>query len=292
MQNLLDNKLIVITGFGRSGTTILGKIMGSMDNTVYSFEPAIMKALPEFYNYDVPAKMLFETHLLPEIQGRGNMNRCDDSYTLNYMSGALIDANCNFLRRREDAEKFLEDNDYKFIVKNTMLQYYMGQIDWYFPGVRFVHIIRNGPDAISSAIQRGWYTNDYCNADAVENMIPGLMCDISPTIDSDCRELWEHWNPTTRAACDWRCAVEHGLRYKHNHPDSCVQFRYDDFVAKPKKYVKYLEKKFDLQSTYLTRGHLGNIYDAPRYCKDMYDDIAEPERTKFITLNKRLGYEI
>ena len=292
MQNLLKDKLIVITGFGRSGTTILGKVMGSMDNAVYSFESAIMKTLPEFFHYDVPAKLLMETHFLPEIQGRGNQNRCDDSYTLNYMDGALIDKNCNFLRRRKDAEKFLADNDYKFIVKNTMLQYQMGQMGLFFPGVRFVHIIRNGLDAIYSAIQRGWYTDDYCNSNAVENMIPGLLCDISPTIDRDCRDSWESWNPATRAACDWRCAVEHGLRYKHKHPDRCMQFRYEDFVARPKKYVGYFERKFELKSTYLTAGHLGNIYNAPRYCYEhLADAIEEPERTKFFNLNKRLGYE-
>ena len=291
MLKIFKDKLIVITGFGRSGTTILGKVLGSMDNAVYSFEPAVMKTLSEFGISDTPAKLLLETHFLPEIQGRGNMNRCDDSYTLNYMDGALIDKNCNFLKRRKDAEKFLEDNDYKFIVKNTMLQYQMEKIGLFFPGVRFVHIIRNGPDAIYSAIQRGWYTNDYCNSDAIEDMIPGLRCDISPTIDRYSRGSWANWNPATRAACDWRCAVEHGLRYKHNNPDRCVQFRYEDFVAKPKKYVEYFERKFGLKSSFLTRGHLGNIYDAPRYCENLYDEIAEPERTKFFELNKRLGYE-
>ena len=42
----LKNRVIIISGVGRSGTTILGKIIGSMENTFYFFEPAIMKYLP------------------------------------------------------------------------------------------------------------------------------------------------------------------------------------------------------------------------------------------------------
>ena len=295
MKNPLKNKLIVITGFGRSGTTILGKVLGSMDNAVFAFEPPAMKTLSEFGISNIPAKLLFETHFLPEIQGRGNQNYLDDSCTHNYLDVDLVYRNSMNLRSRRDAEQYLADNDYKFILKNTCLQYNMGLIEQFFPGVKFVHIIRNGFDAIYSALSRGWYTDEYCNSDAVEDMIHHPKCDIVPYIDFESKFLWPDWNPATRAACAWRCAVTSGLRFKNANPDKCVQFKYEDFIKNTWRYVSMFQHKFNLSCSDLTLEHINSINDfkqKPQKNNVYSYQIVEPERTKFINLNKKLKYEV
>ena len=294
MKNPLKNKLIVITGFGRSGTTILGKVLGSMDNAVFAFEPPVMKTLSEFGVSNIPAKLLFETHFLPEIQGRGNQNCIDDSYTLNYLDDVLLYHICDKLRSRNDAERYLTDNNYKFVLKNTCLQYNMELIEQFFPGVKFVHIIRNGFDAIYSALSRGWFTDEHCNSDAVEDMIPHPKCDIFPYIDRESMLLWPDWNPATRAACAWRCAVTSGLRFKNANPDKCVQFKYEDFITKPLRYVLKFMHKFNLSCSDLTLKHINAINDfkqTPQIDNVYRYQIVEPERTKFINLIKKLKYK-
>ena len=293
MKNILKNKLIVITGFGRSGTTILGKILGSMQPSVYCFEPPIMKYLSEFGLTDVPAKILFETHFLQEFQGRGNMNELDWSCSCHYVPPITIDARRRFIARRSNAVEILEEDDYKFILKGTELQHQFELINGLFPGFRFIHIIRNGLASVASAISRGWYTDDYCNSSVVESMMPHFKCDIPYFIDSDCYISWPDWNPETRAACAWRSAVTDGVRYKHDNPDRCVQFRYEDFRARPGLYAEYLGKKFKLRIMPLTKDHIGAI-DSFRSLKilsgfkDHTRSILEPERSKFLKLNQML----
>ena len=291
MKNILKNKLIVISGFGRSGTTILGKVLGSMQPSVYCFEPPIMKYLSEFGLTNVPAKILFETHFLQEIQGRGNMNSNDWSYCENYRDPKIIQFNRDRLKRREDAIKLLSEGDYKFILKGTELQHHFELMHGLFPGVRFVHIIRNGFASVNSAISRGWYTDDYCNSDAVENMIPHFKCDIPCFIGGESVLYWPDWNPETRAACAWRNATADGIRYKNKYPDRCIQFKYEDFISQPYNYAHYFREKFDLYSSRLTRKHIDSIgsYES-NSIRDYTKTILEPEFSKFIKLNKKLKY--
>ena len=292
MKSIIKNKLIIITGFSRSGTTILGKVLGSMYPAIYCFEPAIMKYLTAYETTDVPAKLLFETYFLNEIQGRGNMNPYDDSYSANYLSWCDIISGREQLRRRSDAEQHIIENDYKFICKNTELQYQMKMMQEFFPGVRFIHIIRNGYDAVESAIKRGWYTDDYCNSANVEDMIFHYKCDIPRFIDETCFDLWPDWNAETRAACAWRSSVTSGLRYKHKYPNQCIQFRYEDFALDPVKYVRLFEKRYGLKSTHLTEKHIWDMgnFTPDRRNHKFLEKVSEPEFSKFINLNKKLKY--
>ena len=292
MKNILKNKLIIITGFSRSGTTILGKVIGSMYPAIYCFEPSLMKYLNTYGITDVPAKLLFETYFLNEIQGRGNMNPHDDSYSLNYLSWCDIVTGRDKLRRRGDAEKHIIENNYNFICKNTELQYQMEMMSEFFPGVRFIHIIRNGYDAVESAIERGWYTDEYCNSSTVEDMIFHYKCDIPRFIDESCWESWPDWNVETRAACAWRSSVTSGIDYKHRYPEKCIQFRCEDFQLNPRKYAKFFEKQFGLKATRLTDKHIADMgIFMPNKRKHSYlTKITEPELSKFINLNKKLKY--
>jgi hypothetical protein len=254
-----------------------------------------MKYLSEFGLTSVPAKLLFETHFLQEIQGRGNMNVNDWSYSGNYRDCQIIRLNRDRLKRREDAVNLFGEVDYKFILKSTELQYQFELMHELFPGVRFVHIIRNGFRSVSSAISRGWYTDDFCNSDVVENMMPHFKCDIPYFIDNESVLYWPEWNPETRAACAWRSATMDGIRYKNKYPDRCVQFKYENFVSKPDKYVRYFSGRFNLNQSELTETHMESI---SKFLRDgggpggvHIEDILEPERSKFLRLNKKLNYE-
>ena len=95
-KGILKDRVIIITGVGRSGTTLLGKILGSMRPAQYFFEPTALKWLPFLptvlpldddaeYVYDALRATLVEDYILPQIQGRNlNLNPLDDSYTYQY----------------------------------------------------------------------------------------------------------------------------------------------------------------------------------------------------------------
>ena len=45
-QPLTEDRLIIITGVGRSGTTFFGKILSTFQDVEYDFEPLLMSQLP------------------------------------------------------------------------------------------------------------------------------------------------------------------------------------------------------------------------------------------------------
>ena len=84
-ETVLQDRVIIITGAGRSGTTILGKLIGSMDPAFYFFEPTIVKFGYMHCDLDALRAIFVEDYVLPLIQGRNiNSNENDDSYIGNY----------------------------------------------------------------------------------------------------------------------------------------------------------------------------------------------------------------
>ena len=70
----LRGRTVLIMGAGRSGTTILSQVVGSMKPVIYVFEPVLLRLMLRF----VAAKdiklalrsVFFEDYLLPRVQGR------------------------------------------------------------------------------------------------------------------------------------------------------------------------------------------------------------------------------
>jgi len=159
-------RILIIMGVGRSGTTLLGKIMGSMRPTYYVFEPAIMKYLfhPTGVLRDV-YPILCEDYFLPIVQGRKiDINSRDDTYHENYWATATeygIAWRQNNLQRRKDAIEYIKEENPLFIIKVREFHACMDIVKKIFPNVQFLHIMRNPFSVIESAVERDWYSDEY-----------------------------------------------------------------------------------------------------------------------------------
>lgn len=289
MRKLFKNRLVIITGVGRSGTTILGKVIGSMQPCFYLFEPALLKYLSSFPYSEVFTKILFEDYFLPLIHGRGNLNVNEWSYMGNYEPVQKINDRQKRLQRRSDAIYYVKLNNPLWVIKSNEFQHLMSFARVHFHNPRYIHIIRNGYDVVRSAVSRGWYTDDYCNNDIVENTYGGFAVRVPHFVsDHKDREKWAFWNAATRAACAWRHLTVQGMKYKKKCPESVIQFRYEDFCRQPLKFSSYLSTKLNLAQTELTMHHIKTVHSPD--LKPFNHNIDEPEQTKFYELNKRLGY--
>jgi hypothetical protein len=302
--DLLGGRLVVITGVGRSGTTVLGKLVGSMDPAIYLFEPAAFKYLPFLLHAD-PAQsgayaemirsLVTEDYLLPAAQGRSlNWNPREDSYVGHYLPEEEVRRRWRELSRRSEVLRFLRHRPPMWVVKTTEYQTLFDATRAVFAGARFVQAVRNGGEVVSSALKRGWYSDEYLNralVDWARRPEPGGVA-LPWYLDEASREAFASWGPATRAAAVWRVLTEAGLAWQAEHPDECLTVRYEELVARPEEVVDGLARHLGLEPTELTRRHLASVRaHRPTQHPSLLPSIEHPERERFAALLERLGYQ-
>lgn len=270
---------------GRSGTSAIGKILGSCQNTYYLYEPAIMKYMMDF-DHEGPEELfmediravLFEDYLLPVVQGRYvNTNRADESCIFNYWAGQDLLSRRSVLNRRKDAIAYLKSNPPTVIIKTLESMFSLTGLEKLFPGACFVQAIRNGNEVIGSSKRRGWYTDEWLES-LVDYSHGHRNCKIPWHIPERYWDEWVEWNQETRIACVWT---------EQNSVQS------SDFVVRYERLeddIQTVINNLGLKTTDLTVNHMDSLL------KRTYDDhtnyIAEPLKTEFMNLMGVLGYAV
>ncbi len=309
---IFKDRIIVITGVGRSGTTQLGRILGSMTPTHYIFEPAILKLLPmltlggvclpngiTMRLREIVRATFFEDYCLPLISGHHvNMNPKDWTYIFDYVTAEDMEAQWK-LSRRQDAIEYINNVRPYWIIKSPEALSVMPALNSIFGKVCYIHIIRNGLDVVASAIKRGWYSDEYMgNRDRdgriVEWVKEGTDCNIPwylKTNNNGLNLFDGLYTQATRAAYAWRYMTQVGIIYGKMNPERYIEIRYEDMCRAPAEVSTLLAERFNLKWTVLTELHIANTAKTKLTSHDLkVEDIQEPEYSKFIVFMKKLGY--
>ncbi|MEF8847729.1 MAG: sulfotransferase [Candidatus Thermoplasmatota archaeon] len=300
-ENYLEEKLTVITGAARSGTSIVGKIVGSLEDCYYSFEPLSFTLIVQLVenNYlpfdqgkELIKGILFEDIFLQAIHGRNiNFNERDDSYIGNYMDIEEIKEKWKKFRRRRDVLDYLERNDILFVIKIPNLQPCMKTLKKMFPKIKFIHMVRNGNDVISSSMKRGFYTREYLNNRNVDcwSIKEGKKSIMIPWYVKD--KNFPDWNHQTRCAHIWRVLNEEYLDYKKENSDSVLNVKLEKMIENPEFILNSIENKMEKKRTDITINHLKSIrnFTSPDY-PDNTKYIINQEVDKYKETSRKLGY--
>lgn len=291
--------MVIISGLSRSGTSILSKIVGSFKDVLTLHEPLILRYLPtlaqnNLMNFKLSSHLLkgvlFEDYYLQILQGRRvNFRPADNSYFGNYER--LTDVKRRWVRyqRRSDVLKDLNDGKYTFALKISELQSLYPVLKRIFKGVKFIEIVRNGQEVISSSLKRDWYTDDYLNvrmnewAQFYKVKIPWYVP------KKDLRKFAE-WNSATRIAYIWRILSEKGARYGKRSSDY-LRLRYEKLAADPEEITKLCEDFLNLSRTTVTAKHIKAIKNhSLTEHHEATDDIEKSERLRFEKMMLSLNY--
>ena len=292
-EALFRDRLLIITGVGRSGTSILGKLIGSMTPVYYLYEPAICKYMAFDDSHGAECKhmdeafraILFEDYFLPLVQGRAlNKNENDDSFFGNYTDEVEILRAQRSLPQRSGALKFVQETNPLFVIKTNEAQPAFERYRRVFPGVRFIHIIRNGNDVVAGTVKKGWYTDDHMAGivDWVEDI--GLVNAPWYLDREEKLEKWTNWNQTTRAACVWRTLIDFA--------QSDYGITYEGLLYMPGHICMMVNVWYPhIKKTRITDRHIDAVLKhKPTKYPAVINDIQEPEREKFKALMGELGY--
>ena len=296
-EELFTNSVTIITGCGRSGTSILGKLIGSMNGVEYLFEPTT----PKFANVEpvLCRSLMFEDFVLPALQGRNvNIDSGTESYTGYYETDESLRLKWENKRRIDILPKILNKKP-QLVLKLTEMQGMLSHLNTTFPGVRMIHIIRNGIDVIQSMMKPNWYTDSYMQTNSVDWVSiytddKGISYNVPwfIAVEMD-KEEWIKYNHETRCAAVWRVTVE---KMTELHKNIHI-IKYEDLCRNPELEMKgiidfmNIERDTQVEKSDITERHISTIkeWEKSKY-PDIIDKIQEPEKYKFIYLMEKLNY--
>lgn len=169
---------LIITGSGRSGTTIFGTLMHSLRQVEYFFEPPLI--VPLFIKFEemnprdwlaLYSYYVFDALFLQAISGRNlNFNPNDDTYIYKVKSREDIAGRLERSARR--AEIVTRADEYTVAYKHPELIFFLDAIREVLPEARIVVIQRNPDDVLSSLLQRKWFSADSMDARSTVQIYP------------------------------------------------------------------------------------------------------------------------
>jgi hypothetical protein len=278
---------ILISGSARSGTTLIGKVIHSLKNVEYSFEPATLFSLIPLINSinKNEWKLLYETYLYEDffinaLGGRSvNCNTIDDSSIYKVKSRDDIEARLNRSIGKVEAEK----NGRNGVIAYKMpdIVPFIPKMIEYYPNMRVVIMERGPIETINSLFAKKWFSERVGNRNtiwpfSVQNKIktPFWVCDK----DID---LWCSMNEIDRCAYYY---IQVNSRMQNS-----INLQYESFIKNPYESVSNLAADLGLEFGDKTCDIINSVKLSARVRdNDILEKISFELRQKVIELSNSL----
>lgn len=254
---------VLITGSARSGTTIIGKLLHSLNNVEYAFEPPLLFAHIPLINYmqEDQWRLIYETYLfedqhLDAVAGRRlNFNEHDDSNIYKAKDSSLVEHRLNLKATRNSTlPKALK---HKIAYKLPDMLPYISTLHDYYPAMTIVIMFRKAQTVVSSLLMKRWFSDDSLeNSPAIwPSKVPRKPYVPFWVPDKDIK-LWSELNETDR------CMYYYALMYKHvQQASNTLIVDYDHFLMNPKHIISEISQVLDCPLGYKSEGILNSIQD-------------------------------
>jgi hypothetical protein len=239
---------IFISGNGRSGTTILGKLIHSMNRVEYVFEPpTLVSLLPLVSTLDVhDFRLLFETCcyedlLMGQVTGRAlNLNRNDDSCIYIVRSLAEIENRIATVWSKSDAVKAAAAS--RLAIKIPDVTVFLPALKRLYPGMNFVVIHRHANPVISSVLKKRWFSDDLLLRPEITWPTRTAGFTTPAWVEADDVDHWKKWSELERAAYYFCRSAEGALAI-----EDAIYVSYDRLITDPVGVVGGLAARLGLE---------------------------------------------
>lgn len=239
-------KSVLITGSARSGTSIFGKLVGSLDTAEYFFEPPLLFSLFSILD-DLPesqARFLFDTYTYEELlvgalSGRYiNLRKQDDSSIHHTKSSKEIARRLEAPSRKHD----LDTSSVTGVLKVPDFVYKIPSISRVLQLHRLLISIRDPYSTISSLLRKGWFADSSLLTGHI--MWPNNFSMGIPTphwLPEHYFDEWECMNEADRAALYYITQTEIPEVTEYS-----LVFDYDQMIAQPRDLIGSVASRLDL----------------------------------------------
>ncbi len=233
--NPQPEKPIYITGLGRSGTTILGKILSLHEDVGFLNEPKLMWAVAD-----------------PKTD----------------VCGDYVDANGQFVLRSNDANANIKLQIERMLSRYARLTGIKRPLDKYpefifrvgylkdiLPSSKIVFISRNGNDAVASVahwsqdngVEVGERTDDWWGRGGVKwKYLCEQFINVLPEYEEIAKLDLNNMDHVNRAALEWIITMRQGMNVLNTWPNEVYHIKYEDLVREPAVELKKLLQACDL----------------------------------------------
>lgn len=296
---------IIITGAPRSGTSLLGKLVSTLDGVEYHFEPPMVWVLSALLSMKAlspeVASVLLQLHLhedllLESAHGRkANLRPGDDSLVLNSMRWGELLSRWQNIRNRDDAIRYISDRQLRLAFKTPSIIDAIPFFAAALPESMFIIIMRDGRDVVKSIIKKKWLSNEGLE----ENYWPYKIVDgikAPHLVEDSMVGEWAKMNEATRACYLWRRDAEFAIQARDSGlGDRLHILSYEELRLNPGVIMDGIAKFLSTRTTDLTK--LGIMSVRPMADKtesgktyDFLNEVDVEELKKFNALNAVWGY--
>lgn len=259
-SNIYTSNSILITGSARSGTTLVGSLVHSMENVEYSFEPATLISLISIIS-KVPKKYwkyLYDTYMYEEIllnsnAGRYiNCNRVDESSIYKVKSIEEIEERLNNVLSRESIQSRIGKSI--LAVKIPNIVYKIPTIKTYYPDIKVVIVLRDAVDTLNSLLKKKWLDPEIPNSEVIWPYHVSLGHNIPFWVRKKDFIEWISMNEIDRAAYYY-------IRQSENIdaiPDR-LEIKYSELMKDPLLQTKELSNSLGLNFGKKTNEIIGQV---------------------------------
>lgn len=267
-KNFMQNKnTILVGGVGRSGTSILSRLLGTAKNTEYFYEPAVLSYLvsriDDFSDKDKWRKLFRITVckdlLKGALSGRNiNLNPNDVSSIYNYKSTDEIKK-----RHQKSYSQFEIDEiivDTNAVIKLLDNIYKFRQVNDLINNVIAVIIYRNPVDTVNSILRKGWFSDDQLRVSGPEparEMTEYKGFRLHKFLNQDIYDDWIAMAEIDRVSHYYRFHLENFIGLAQL--EEVTLLSYDQLIRNPGSVKNYLFNKLDLEEGNMTSGVLSSI---------------------------------
>ena len=256
--NKIINNSIILSSSARSGSTLIGKILGSCKTCEYFHEPKTLDYLCAKINKYEPLQfnnlfnsLLYEDMIIENLAGRNiNMNKYDDTSIYNYKNKSLIKKKISKSHPKSETAIFSKKTI--SIIKLLFSSMKLNDFIKIKKDIRIVFLTRNPHDVISSLLKKKWFSN--------HNLIKHFNLFAYRDYNKVKIPYWYDKNGKT-----WfdmteieRCFYYYNLIYSFKNHKNIIYVDYDDFTKK-KSRQNLLFSKLNLIKTESTFKLLKNI---------------------------------
>ncbi len=261
IQTKLLNNAVLLTGPPRSGTTLLGKLIGSFNGLEYHFEPPTLYMIAStFASGELPLDIavrlltvyLSEDLLLESVHGRGvNLRPGDDSQILNSMTWAELNNRWNSIANHNDAISLVQKNGLRLAVKMPNLFDSLELMQQVMQGMHLIVSVRNGADVVRSIIRKGWVNDEGLERNLWPYRGKPARVNTPYWVTEEYQDRWPVMNAENRACLMWTHHAELALAAvaKKESNERVHVVRYEELLTNANHVVDELAAALDCDTT-------------------------------------------